>query len=156
MFWEPVEHWRFFARHAKRVLEMAAATYNGQVMESGITEQLFPVPPSVEGAGVARPSVQRRRDKGVRPDRPLFLLQARKNIFEHGFGHIMQAGSSDMGHPPGKAEMLTRQACSLRAAWRTSKPVTRGRFRQQQAASPNQREQTSKRTRGPLSFALLS
>ena len=53
VFWEPVENWRFFARHARQVLEMAAATYNGQVMESAITEQLFPGPPSVKGSGVA-------------------------------------------------------------------------------------------------------
>jgi hypothetical protein len=245
VFWEPVENWRFFARHAKRVLEMAAATYNGQIIESAIVEKLFQVPPSVKGSGAAPPSVQRRRDKGVRPDRPLYLLHERKNIFEHWVGHILEAGSGDMvGRPPGKAETMTRQrafvsyavncwldwgrarpqidwegptptielttggiwpmyadrlagalalqlafavassegvatcfacgrfytpvrrpaagrrsfcqACGVRAAWRTSKRVTRGRFRQKQAVpsdqgeqTRNQGEQTSKRTRGP-------
>ena len=53
VFWEPVENWRFFARHAQRVLEMAAATYNGQIIENAIVEKLFQVPPSVKGSGAA-------------------------------------------------------------------------------------------------------
>jgi len=37
-------------------------------------------------------------------------LHERKNIFEHWFGNILQAGSRDrVGHAPAKAEMLTRQ-----------------------------------------------
>jgi hypothetical protein len=41
-------------------------------------------------------------------------------------------------------------ACGLRAAWRTSKRVTRGRFRQKQEALSDRRKQRSQRTREPV------
>jgi hypothetical protein len=109
VFWEPLASWRYFAGHAKRVLEIAAATYNGQVAESAVTEQLFPMPPSATRSGAA-PVVRRRRDKKFRLDRPLYLLHERKNIFEHWFADILESGSTGLAsRPPGKTQTLTRQ-----------------------------------------------
>jgi hypothetical protein len=109
VFWEPLASWRYFARHAKRVLEIAAATYNGQVMESAVTAQLFPMPPPATRSGDA-PVVRRRRDKTVRFDRSLYLLHERKNIFEHWFADILESGSTGpASRPPGKTQTLTRQ-----------------------------------------------
>lgn len=110
LFWEPIESWRYFARHAKGVLEMAAATYNGQVIDRATTERLFPVPPSAKGAGARARVVQRRRDEAFRLDRSLYLLHERKNIFEHWFAGIPKPGPTQLSvHTEGKAETLMRQ-----------------------------------------------
>jgi hypothetical protein len=110
VFWEPIESWRYFARHAKAVLEMAAATYNGQVVDRAITDRLFPMPPSARRAGDPAPVVRRRRDEKFWLDRPLYLLHERKNIFEHWLAGIPEPGSTEaVRHPQGKGEMLTRQ-----------------------------------------------
>jgi len=238
VFWEPIESWRYFARHAKGILEMAAATYNGQVIERAMTGRLFPMPPLAKRSGARPPVVRRRRDRKIRLDRQLYVRHERKNIFEHWFAGILEPHPTDFAvHPPGKAEALARQrafvsyavncwlnwgrarpqidwdgptptielttggilpmyadrlsgalalqlayavassegvatcfacgrfytpvrrpaagrrsfcpACGVRAAWRTSKRVTRGRFRQKQEALSDRREQRSQRTREP-------
>jgi len=110
VFWEPIESWRYFARHAKGILEIAAATHNGQVIESAITERLFPMPPSTKRSGAHHPLVRRRRDEKVRLDRLLYVIHERKNIFEHWFADTIESGSMEFAsHPPGKAKTLTRQ-----------------------------------------------
>jgi hypothetical protein len=109
VFWEPIESWRYFARHAKAVLEMAAATYNGQIVESAVTERLFPMPPSAQRSG-ARVPVAPRREKEVRLDRALYVLHERKNIFEHWFSGIPEPGPTALAvHLAGKAKALARQ-----------------------------------------------
>ena len=110
VFWEPVESWRYFARHAKEILEMAAATYNGQVMDSAITDRLFPMPPEATRSRSARRLVRRRRDEKVRLDRSLYAFHERKNIFEHFVADLLVPGSLELAsHLPGKAQTLTRQ-----------------------------------------------
>jgi len=110
VFWEPIESWRYFARHAKAVLEMAAATYNGQVIESAITDRLFPMPPIAKRSGARAPSVRRRKDEKFRFDRSLYLLHERKNIFEHWLAGIPEPGPTKLAvHPSGNTKTLTRQ-----------------------------------------------
>jgi hypothetical protein len=109
-FWEPIESWRYFARHARRVLEVTAATYNEQVVD-GEVRRLYPLPPSVPRPGGGARVVRRRRGKEkiqFRLDRMLFPNHARKNIFEVMFPGIPEPGTEAAGHA-GKAAMLTRQ-----------------------------------------------
>jgi hypothetical protein len=123
VFWEPVTSWRYFARHAKEVLEMAAATYNGQVVDREVIERLFPMPPPVTRSGasaqmdlVEKPTPRavrlrrKRRKRKVKLDRALYLLHERKNIFEHWVTGILESGSTPFAsHPSGKAKALARQ-----------------------------------------------
>jgi hypothetical protein len=111
VFWEPVASWRYFAGHAKEVLEVAAATYNGQVVDREVTERLFPMPPpSVKRSGASAQVGRRPRDTKVRLDRALSLLHEHKNVFEHWVSGILESGSTAFAsHPSGKAKALARQ-----------------------------------------------
>jgi hypothetical protein len=125
VFWEPIESWRYFARHANAVLEAAAATYNDQVIDTAIKDQLAwswsrdpkdsrartpVVPLGRHDSGVrAALLAPRGPHREMRLERSLYLLHERKNIWEHLFADL-ESDSTDMAmRPPRKAETLTRQ-----------------------------------------------
>ena len=108
-FWEPLESWRFFARQGKRILELAAATYNGQTMERAFTEDVLARPPSTGRSGRRR-RAERRRERAVRLDRSLYVLHERKNIYELWLGDLSRVAPAEVGKGRDRQlDTLTRQ-----------------------------------------------
>jgi hypothetical protein len=109
IFWEPLASWRFFARQARRILDIAAHTHNGEVVKSPIASQLLTMPPSPTAR--TPPAARPRREKPLRWERLLYPLHERKNIFEQWVAELMQPTPVE-GRPRGPWATLTFQrAC---------------------------------------------
>ena len=59
-FWEPVQSWQFFSRHAKAILEIAVATHNSEIVESAAAQLLCRPPQPKRRVVPHRVAVARR------------------------------------------------------------------------------------------------
>lgn len=109
VFWEPVQSWRFFSRHAQAMLEIAVATQNAQVVESAAA-QLLRRPPRPKG-GVAPPrAASGRRNEPIDLAMLLEVLHDRKNKnpWEHTF-NVIEAHLLSKGRSSRKEHALVQQ-----------------------------------------------
>jgi hypothetical protein len=109
VFWEPVQSWRFFSRHAKAILEIAAATHTSQVVESA-PAQLLCRPPRPNGQVAPFRVARTQRAERIDLEKLLGVLNDCKHLWEDPFdvigGYLSSAGSPGSSR---KANALVRQ-----------------------------------------------
>jgi hypothetical protein len=116
LYWEPLASWRYLARHAHAVLEIAAATYNGQALDRDNIDRLLPMPPRTKRRRPGRPLLDILQNSKARPDGLLYGGHSRQTIIEHLFMDIRDGlMGREMGSMKGRsheealAKTLSRQ-----------------------------------------------